>query len=621
MQNRSYLALIAAAAITASISGMGIISNVQAEDLLWSSSMSMIGEAKYKDGFDHYDFVNPQAPKGGALHLSTTGTFNTLNPFAAKGDLATGFDMIADSMVLEPLFVRSEDDISANYGLLAEAVAFPKNLAFAKFRLNAKATFSDGSPVTPDDVVFSFNKVKEHNPQMFTYYKHVTKAEKTGDREITFTFDETGNRELPSIVSELRIASKSWWEAKGPDGKPRDIARQTLEPVLGSGPYKVALAVEGTKIRFERNPDYWGKDLPVNVGRNNFDVIEYTYFGDNDVEFESFRSGSTDFWSENAAKRWATAYDFPAVSDGRVKRETPDNAYRSSGVMVGFIPNERREMFKDPKVRQALSFAFDFEELNRTIFYNNYKRINSFFYGSELASSGLPTGRELEILNGYKGQIPEAAIDSEFTLPVGGTPENLRKNLQMAIKLLKEAGYELKGSRMINSTTGKPLQFEIMLNGPTIERVALPFAQNLKKIGIEATVRTVDEAQYTNRVRSYDYDMIYLGWAQSINPGNEQADYWGSKSAAVEGGRNYAGVANPVLDDLTQKITFAKDRDEQVAMVKVLDRVLLHSYIIIPSYTLRNSRLAYWDRLARPAEYPQYGLDFPAAWWSQAAGK
>ncbi len=621
MTNRSFLALIAAAVMTAGIAGNGFASRAQAEDLVWSSSLSMIGEAKYKDKFEHYDFVNLEAPKGGTLRLSTTGTFNTLNPFPSKGDLATGFDLIADSMVLEPLFVRSEDDISANYALLAEAVAVPEDLSFARFRLNPKATFSDGSPVTPDDVVFSFDKVKELNPQMFTYYKHVTKAEKTGDREITFTFDETGNRELPSIVSELRIVSKAWWEAKGPDGKPRDIASATLEPVPGSGPYRVASAAEGAKIRFERNPDYWGRDLPVNRGRNNFDVIEYTYFGDRDVEFESFRSGNTDFWSENAAKRWATGYDFPAVADGRVKRETPDNAYRSSGVMVGFIPNERREMFKDPKVRQALTYAFDFEELNRTIFYDSYQRVNSFFYGSELASSGLPAGRELEILNGFKGQIPEAAIASEFKLPVGGTPENLRNNLQTAIRLLREAGWELKGSRMVNSATGKPLQFEILLNGPTIERVALPFAQNLKKIGIEASVRTVDEAQYTNRVRSYDYDMIYSGWGQSINPGNEQADYWGSKSAAVEGGRNYAGISSPVLDDLTRKIAFAKDRDEQVALVKALDRVLLNSYIVIPSYTLRNSRLAYWDRLARPAAYPQYGLDFPAAWWQQTAAK
>lgn len=594
---------------------------VVAQEPVWHGGAATIGELKYKDGFARFDYVNPDAPKGGNINLATFGTFDTLNSLLAKGEIAAGMaSPPAGNMIYERLLKGSLDEIASDYGLLAEAIAFPDDFSFVKFRLRAEARWADGQPVTPEDVIFSFEKIKELDPQKEFYYKHVVKAEKTGDREITFSFDEKNNRELPKIVGELLIVPKHWWEGKDAKGVQRDISKTTLEIPMGSGPYKIAAMTPGSTIRYELRDDYWGKDLNVNVGQNNFSSYTYSYYADLDVAFEAFRAGNADYWWENSAKRWATSYDFPAVKDGRIKQEVLDNDYRSSGVMVGFIPNLRREKFQDERVREALNYAFDFEELKRTIFYNQYDRINSYFYGSELASSGLPQGRELEILNELKDQIPPDVFTKPYENPVGGDPQKLRANLRQAIALFKEAGYELKNNQMTNTKTGQPFSFEILLDGPTIERVALPFAQNLKKIGVNATVRTVDSSQHTNRWRSRDFDVIYLGWAQSLNPGNEQAEYWGSASAKRDGSENYAGISDPGIDALIRKIIFAKDRDDLIATTKALDRVLLAHHFIIPSYTGRYSRIAYAARLQRPADLPEYSTGFPTIWWSKPAG-
>ncbi|KQY12653.1 extracellular solute-binding protein [Rhizobium sp. Root482] len=585
------------------------------DKLEWHGGTATIGELKYKDGFARFDYVNPDAPKGGTLDLTTFGTFDTLNPLLAKGDVGAGVAGLAFETLMKP----SMDEIASDYGLLAEAIAYPDDFAFVKFRLRAEAKWADGKPVTPEDVVFSFDMVKAHDPQKEFYYKHVVKAEKTGEREVTFTFDEKNNRELPKIVGELVIVPKHWWEGKGANGETRDISRTTLEIPMGSGPYKVAKMTPGSVIRYELRDDYWGRDLNVNIGQNNFGTITYSYYADLGVSFEAFRSGNADYWWENSAKRWATSYNFPAVKDGRIKQEVLDNDYRSSGVLVGFIPNLRREKFKDERVRRALNYAFDFEELKRTIFYNQYDRIDSFFFGSELASDGLPQGRELEILNEMKDLVPPEVFTTEYQNPVGGDQKRHRDNLRQAIALFKEAGYELKEGRMVDAKTGEPFTFEILLDGPTIEVVALPFAQNLKKIGVEARVRTVDASQFTNRWRSRDFDMIYSGWAQSLNPGNEQAEYWGSASAKRDGSQNYAGISDPGVDALIRRIIFAKDRDELIATTKVLDRVLLAHHYVIPSYTGRYSRIAYSARLQRPAELPKYAVGFPTIWWSKPA--
>lgn len=606
---RRTLTLAAAAFLSFMPAGM-------AQDALeWHGGTATIGELKYKDGFARFDYVNPDAPKGGTLDLTAFGTFDTLNPLLAKGDVGAG----VAALVFETLMKPSMDEIASDYGLLAEAIAYPDDFAFVKFRLRAEAKWADGKPVTPEDVVFSFDMVKAHDPQREFYYKHVVKAEKTGEREVTFFFDEKNNRELPKIVGELVIVPKHWWQEKAANGQTRDISKTTLEIPMGSGPYKIAAMSPGSTIRYELRDDYWGRDLNVNIGQNNFGTINYAYYADLGVSFEAFRSGNADYWWENSAKRWATSYDFPAVKDGRIKQEILHNDYRSSGVLVGFIPNLRREKFKDERVRQALNYAFDFEELKRTIFYDQYDRIDSFFFGSELASDGLPQGRELEILNEMKDQVPPEVFTTEYQNPVGGDEKRQRDNLRRAIALFKEAGYELKGNRMVNTKTGEPFAFEILLDGPTIEVVALPFAQNLKKIGVQATVRTVDASQFTNRWRSRDFDMIYSGWAQSLNPGNEQAEYWGSVAAKRDGSQNYAGISDPGIDALIRRIIFAKDREELIATTKVLDRVLLAHHYVIPSYTARYSRIAYSAKLQRPGELPKYAVGFPTIWWSKEA--
>lgn len=593
----------------------GAVSGAAARDgKEWRHGVALIGEPKYPEGFEHFDYVNPDAPKGGMLRLSATGSFDTFNPLLSRGEVANGLGLIYETL-MEPAM----DEVSAEYGLLAEALSYPDDYSSVTFRLREDARWHDGKPVTPEDVVWSFEKAIELDPQRQFYYQHVTGAEVTGEREVTFTFDEKNNRELPQIVGQLLILPKHWWEGTDTNGNPRDIGSTTLEPPLGSGPYRIASFQPGSTITFERVEDYWGAELPVRVGTNNFDRIEYTYFADRNVEFEAFKAGAFDYWFENAAVRWETGYDFPAAEDGRVIREELENPYRSSGVMVGFIPNLRREKFQDEAVRRALNFAFDFEELNRTIFYGAYKRIDSYFYGTDLASSGLPEGEELEILESVKDKLPEEVFTTPYTNPVGGSAEKQRANLREAVRLFGEAGYEIRDGRMVNVETGEHFEFEIILNGPTIERVALPFAENLKRIGVNVTVRTIEPSQYINRLRSREFDMVYAGWGQSLSPGNEQWEYWGSRSADRDGSQNFGGISDAGIDALIQEVVFADDRETLIAATHALDRTLLAHDYVIPSYTSRTARIAYWDKFGRPEELPEYSIGFPEIWWAKAA--
>ncbi|MFN4206624.1 MAG: extracellular solute-binding protein [Agrobacterium albertimagni] len=575
--------------------------------------VSILGDLKYPPGFAHFDYVNPQAPKGGTLRMSATGTFDSFNPVLDRGEAVPGLINVFDTLLKD-----TSDEISTGYGLLAEGVSFPEDISSATFRLRAEARFADGEPVKPEDVIFSFEKLKELNPLYMSYYSHVVAAEKIGDRDVTFRFDQKNNRELPMILGQFPVVPKHWWEANGSGGQPRDIARTTLEPVMGSGPYKIAEFKAGATIRYELRDDYWGKDLNVNLGYNNFKNITYTMFGDRDVEFEAFRSGNTDFWVETRAARWATGFDFPAAKDGRVKKEEYENTFRATGVMQALVPNMRREMFKDQRVRKALNYALDFEELNRTVFYNAYFRVSSFFSGTELASSGLPEGQELELLTALKDKVPASVFDTPYTNPVGGSPQASRDNLRKAVELFKQAGYELRGNAMVNAQTGQPFRFELLLSNPQLEVVAVPYQQQLRKIGIEMSVRTVDPSQYTNRTRSFDYDMTWTVWAQTLNPGNEQRDYWGSTSVNREGSRNYAGIADPAVDALIEKIIFPADREEQVAATKAMDRVLLAHDYVIPLYYGGTSRYAFWDKFEHPAELPTYSTGFPSIWWAKS---
>ena len=589
-------------------------SSSSADDRVWRHGGSLIGEPKYPPGFERFDYVNPDAPKGGRINVSASGTFDTLNPVLAKGELAQGM-----GLVYETLMAPAMDEIATEYGLIAEAVSYPEDYSSVSYRLRPEARWHDGRPVTVEDVIWSFEKAVELDPQRQFYYQHVTGAEKTGENEVTFTFDEKNNRELPHIIGQLLILPKHWWEGTDAEGNQRSIEATTLEPPLGSGPYRIARVSPGSTLLFERIDDYWGKDLPVNIGSNNFDEINYIYFADRNVEFEAFKAGEIDFWVENAAKRWANEYNFPAARDGRIVREELENPYRSQGVMVGFIPNLRRDKFKDPLVRKALNHAFDFEELNRTIFFDQYQRIDSFFYGTELSGSGKPEGRVLEILESVRDKVPPEVFAGAYTNPVGGDPQKQRANLREAVKLFRQAGYEIRGGKMVNAETGEPFTFEILLNGPIIERVALPYVENLKKIGVDATVRSVDAAQYANRERSRDFDVIYSAWAQALSPGNEQFEFWGSAAADREGSANYAGIADEGIDELIRKVVFAPDRDELIAATQALDRVLLAHQYVIPSYTSRVARIAYSDRLAHSDPLPTYRIGFPTIWWSKDA--
>lgn len=587
-----------------------------AAEPVWHHGVALVGTPKYTEGFEHFDYVNPDAPKGGEVRMSVTGSFDTLNPILSKGDPAAGLNL-----AFETLMTPSQDEISAEYGLLAEALSYPDDISSATFRLRKEARFADGTPVTPEDVVWSFENAVDLNPQQQFYYKHVKSAEKSGEREVTFHFDEKNNRELPQIIGQLMVLPKHWWEGKAANGGERSIKETTLEAPMGSGPYRITSIDPGSKIVFERNPDYWGKDLAVNVGANNFDRIVYSYFGDRNVEFQAFKAGNIDYWTENVARRWATGYDFPAVKDGRITREELPNAYRSMGIMVGFVPNLRRPQFDDWRVRRALNYCFDFEELNRTIFYGQYERVDSFFYGTELASKGLPEGEEKEILESVKDKVPERLFTEPYANPVAGSPEKVRDNLRKAVALFREAGYEIGDKGMVNTKTGKPFSFEILLNGPTIEPVALAFTQNLKRIGVNATVRSVDPSSYINRVRNRDYDMIYSAWAESLSPGNEQAEYWGSQAAKRDGSQNYAGIADPGIDALVRKVIFAENRDELVAATRALDRDLLAHYYVVPTYTRRKEPIAYWNTIKRPENLPKYAIGFPTIWWSATAEK
>jgi microcin C transport system substrate-binding protein len=580
-----------------------------AEDHAWRHATSLIGEPKYPPDFKHFDYVNPDAPKGGTVRLSDTGGFDTLNPILPKGTQAAGV-----GLVYETLMTSSLDEPSTMYGLIAEAMSWPEDYSSVSFRLRPEAKWQDGEPITAEDVAWSFNKLVELNPSQKFYYQHVTKVEVTGEREVTFTFDQKGNRELPNIVGQLIILPQHWWEGKDARGRQRDIGRSTLEPPLGSGPYRVDRVIAPQTISYKRVEDYWGKDLPVAIGQNNFDEIRYETFRDDTVEFEGFKGDAFDWRDENQAKRWATQYDFPAVKKGYVVKEEPENAFRDNGVMVGFVPNLRRDMFKDARVRRALNFAFDFETLKRTIFYGQYDRINSFFFGTPLAASGLPQGTELEILQSVKDKVPPEVFTAPYVNPVGGDPQKARENLRQALSLLQAAGYHLEGQKLLDQS-GKQLSFELILNGPTIEPVALAYQGELRKIGIDMRVRSLDTPQYVNRVRSRDFDMIYSAWGQSLSPGNEQRDFWGSQAADSENSRNYAGIKDPAVDALVERVVVTRDRDDLIAATRALDRVLLANQYVIPSYALRHSRIARWDRFSHPDPLPEYSVGFPTVWW------
>jgi microcin C transport system substrate-binding protein len=579
----------------------------------WQHATSLTGEPKYPAGFARFDYVNPDAPKGGLVRLDASGSFDTFNPILPEGEPADGLGLVYETLAERPL-----DDTNASYGHIAEAWAFPPDISSTTFRINPMARWQDGQPITAEDVKWSFEQQTALNPNQQQYYQDVERVEITAPGEVTFFFSTTNNRELPTILGQMVVLPQHWWEGTDASGKPRNIGASTMEPPMGSGPYRLKEYAAGSSITYERDPDYWAANEPIGIGQNNFDLIRYEYFRDLDVAFEGFKGDQFDWWLELRAARWANSYDFPAVQEGRVIKELFPQSYANSGVMVGFIPNLRLDKFKDARVRRALLEAFDFESLNRTLFYDQYVRVNSYFFGLPFASKGLPQGQELDILNSVKDKVPPEVFTTPYENPVAGEPGLLRANLRKALDLLSAAGYTLSGNTLVDAA-GTPFTFEILLNGPTLEGVASAWQTNLRSIGIEASIRTVDSAEYINRVRSRDFDMIYTGWAQSNSPGNEQNFFFGSQAAADANSANYAGIADPGVDALINRVVFAKDRAELEAATAALDRVLLANTFVLPAYTLRNDRVARWDRFSHPEPLPAFSVGFPTIWWYDTA--
>ncbi len=582
----------------------------------WRHGLSLMGTPRYQAGFANFGYVRPDAPKAGLLRLGQQGTFDNFNFFVAgvKGELEAGIG----GFLTDSLMTPSDDEVGTEYGLIAEAVRYPEDRSSVTYRLREGATFQDGSPITPADVVFTFDTLKANSPTYAFYYHNVAKAEASAPREVTFTFSEAGNRELPQIVGEMPVLSRAWWTGMRPDGTRRDPTQTTLEPPLGSGPYRLKAFEAGRYAVYELVPGYWARDLNVNRGRHNFREIRFEYYRDGSVLVEGFKGDRYDYRAENSARAWSTGYDFPAVAEGRViKEEFP---VRSSGVMQGFVFNLRRPQFQDQRVRRAFNLAFDFEETNRTLMYGLYTRVSSYFFGTELASSGLPEGRERVILEALRDKVPASVFTTPYTNPVNGNPDAVRTNLREALRLLGEAGYELKGRQLVAKASGAPLRVEFLEFDQNLERVVLPFRAALERIGIGADLRIVDAAQYQNRLRGYDFDITTSLWPESLSPGNEQREYWGSQAADRPGSRNVIGIRDPGIDALVDRIIFAEDRDDLVAATRALDRVLLAHDYVVPQWSSRVTRTVRWNRFGHPSREADYGgSGFPSTWWYDEA--
>ena len=577
-----------------------------AQETKAAHGIAMYGQPKYGPDFKHFGYVNPNAPKGGEIRLGAVGTFDTFNPYIAKGTAASASS-------IETLLVSSADEAFTEYGLLAESIEVPEDRSWVVFHLRPQARWHDGKPVTAEDVIFSLETLKtKGHPRFRFYYQSIAKGEKIGERSVRFSFAEGDNRELPLIAGQLPILPKHYWET-------RDFTKTTLEPPLGSGPYRVAEFEAGRFVVLERVKDYWAKDLPVKVGHDNFDRMRIDYYRDETVLRQAVKSGLIDFRLENQAKAWAVDYDVPAVQMGLLKKEAFPNQ-RPTG-MQAFVMNTRRAPFDNRLVRQALAYAFDFEWTNRNLFFSQYARTRSYFSNSELASQGLPSGQELAILERYRGRVPEEVFTQEYQPPATDGEGWPRENLARAFQLFEQGGWVVRDMTLVNAETGAQMRFEILLVSPAFERIVLPFTRNLRRLGIEVSVRLVDAAQYVNRERDFDFDMMIEAWGQSNSPGNEQREFWGSKAATTPGSQNTAGVRDPVVDELIDRLIGSPDRETLVAYTRALDRVLLWGHYVIPNWHSRVDRIVYWDKFGYPKEIPANGTSFSYWWYDPAEAR
>ena len=563
--------------------------------------IALHGQLKYGPDFRHFDYVNPDAPKGGEARFAAIGSFDTFNPFNIKGQAAAGIGQL-----FETLLTGSADEPFSEYGLIAESVEVAADRGSVTFTLRSQAKFHDGGPITADDVLFSFQTLKAKGSPFYRfYYANVAKAEKLGERQVKFTFGSGENRELPLIMGQMPVLSLNYW-------RDREFDATTLEPPVGSGPYRIERFEPGRFVVYRRDGNYWGKDLPINRGLYNFERVRYDYYRDVTVALEAFKAGAYDLRVENVAKQWVTGYDFPALARGLVKKETFPNQMPSG--MQGFVFNLRRPLFQDPKVRQALAYAFDFEWSNRNLFHGQYVRTRSYFDNSELAARGLPSPEELAVLEPLRKELPPEVFTTEYQPPVANDDAQLRANFQKALQLLRDAGWIFRDRKLVNAKTGEPFRFELLIDDPTWERIGLPFARNLERLGIEMSVRTVDSAQYENRVRDFDFDMVVNVWGQSLSPGNEQREFWSSAAADQPGSRNLAGLKNPAIDRLVDQVIAAPDRASLVTRTRALDRALQWTFLVIPHFHIPYTRIALWDKFGYPSVTPLQGVQLNA-WW------
>lgn len=567
------------------------------------NALKMFGRPTFETDIKNFKYVNPEASKGGEINYAAIGTFDSLNQYILKGVSASGLGLIYDN-----LMISSSDEIFTRYPLLAERVMVAKDRLSMVFILNGKAKWHDGEPVTADDVIFTFNTlIEKGNPFYKSYYADVAGVEKIDDKTVKFKFKRSNNRELPFIVSEMVVLPKHYWQEK-------EFDKTTMEAPLGSGPYKIDNVDAPRSISYKRVKKYWGKDIPVNVGRGNFDKIKYDYYRDETVAVEAIKAGAYDIRQENIARIWANSYNIPQLETGDfVKEEIP---HKLPTGMQCFAFNLRKDKFKDIKVRKALELAFDYEWTNKTIFYGSYKRTRSYFSNSIYEAKGLPEGKELEILDAYRNELPGEVFTSEYNPPITDGSGRNRVNLIKARDLLEDAGWKIEKGKLVNEK-GEHLEIEFLTNSSTFDRVIEPYGANLKKLGIKTTIKFVDPSQYQQRVDDFDFDVLVTTLGGSMVPGNELVDMFHSSMAEVKGSGNIIGIENPVVDNLIDTIITSEDKDTLISAAEALDRVLQHNHYVIPHWNLSSFRLVYWNKFAKPDKSPKYGLALDTWWYSK----
>ncbi|MGH1403553.1 MAG: extracellular solute-binding protein [Alphaproteobacteria bacterium] len=583
-------------------------------------AVALHGEVKYAPDFEHLDYVNPDAPKGGTLRQHQIGTFDSLNPFIVKGEPAAGLNFLRSGLVYESLMQNAWDEPFSLYGVIAKDITIAQDKSWVKFTLRDEAKWHDGVSITADDVIWTFEELTQKGKPFYKAYwgdvENITASE--DKKSVTFNFSVKGNAELPLIIAEMTVLPKHYWTAEG-----RDLGKTTLEPPLGSGPYKVGKVESGRSIEYVRNPDWWGKDLPFFKGMHNFDRLIYDYYRDENVAHEAFLSQDYDVKLENIARIWYELYDVSEAKAPHLVKETLSHK-RPSGMGQAMIYNTRKPLFQDSKIREALGYAFDFEWSNKQFAYGDYIRLQSYFDNSELASSALPSEEELIILEPLRGKIPERVFTHTYKAPETNGSGNARTNIRQAIKLLESAGYKDLNKdgirfKILEDGSKHLLEFEILHYSNTFERWILPFVKNLERVGAKATFRVVDPAQFQRRVDSFEFDIIIGGIGQSDSPGNEQREYWGSDKADIKGSRNYIGIKDPIIDDLVTQIIHAKSRKDLVTKTHALDRILLWNHYVIPMWHYPKWRIASWDKIKHPKTLSNISPLITSTWWSKDA--